>query len=120
MEDKELKKLFKKFKFLKKKTLPEGIKCEAGWNTIINNMLQSISDSNPPDTFIITKIFSKISKLNVYTSGGNNTTRFAIEEAIELSEDTCEFCGNLKELQMCEKCKDPEPVVETAVPTATP
>ena len=52
-----------------------------------------------PAGFLITKVYSKYGKLNVHAKGGNNTTRFIIEAAVEQSENTCEGCGKDKELQ---------------------
>jgi hypothetical protein len=124
MIEKDLKKLFKKYKFLKKKTLPDGVQCGTGWNSIITNMFQALADTNPPDNFVVTKVFSKVDTLRVQTTGGNNSTRFVIDEAIEQSEETCEACGNLKELQKCDKCIEPpevqDPTAAMAAVTATP
>jgi len=116
MEAKELKKLLKKFKFfLKKKTLPNGIECGSGWDIIVTDLFQSLSEMNLPSDFEVTKVFSKMDLLRVYTIKGNNTTRFAIDAAVERSGEVCEACGNEKTLQQCDKCKDPEPVVENDI-----
>ena len=105
MEKKIEAKLYKKFKFLKKKILPK-IECENGWANILQNLFQNIYDSNPSKDFIVTKVFEKCGDLKVYTKGGNNTTRFAIDAAIEFAADTCQYCGSNKELQQCDKCKE--------------
>jgi hypothetical protein len=47
--------LIKKYKFLKKKNLPDGIECSEGWLGILINMFQTISDNNPPEDFVFTK-----------------------------------------------------------------
>ena len=115
MIEKELKKLFKKFGFLKKKTLPNGIECGAGWDIIVKDLFQTLADTNPPSDFAVIKVFSKLDELRVHTVKGNNNTRFAIDAAVERSSEVCEFCGNEKTLQQCDKCKDPEPVVENDI-----
>lgn len=115
MEQKQLNKLMKKFKFLKKKTLPSGIECGNGWNNILTELFQEIADSNPPSDFVVIRVFSKLDELRVHTKGGNNTTRFAIDNAVEKSSEICEECGNNKDLQQCNKCNDGPPVVENDI-----
>jgi len=115
MEEKNVKKLVKKYKFLKKKTLPNGVECGIGWDTIVNNLCKELNDANLPEDFIITKIFTKMDELKLHTKGGNNSTRFIIDAASEKSADVCESCGNGKELHMCDKCKEPDPYIENDI-----
>lgn len=107
MDEKLAKKLFKKFKFLKKKEI-KTIDIKDGWANIVSDMCQKLSAFNLPKDFAVIKIFSKIDELKVYTKCGVNGTRFIIDEAVEQSVMVCEDCGNNKELQMCTKCKDAE------------
>ena len=119
MDDKAMKRLYKQFKFLRKKTLPEGIQIEAGWDKIVTDLFQTLNSLPPPFDFVVTKVFNRHGKLQVWTANGCNSTRFAIEAAVEASEVTCEYCGNEIELGLCEKCKYVEPVEVVDTTTAT-
>jgi hypothetical protein len=113
MNDQKARKLFLKYKlFLKKKELPAGFECENGWYNILENLFKEILQAGAPAGFIFTKIANKYGELKIHTKNGNNTTRFAIEAAIEIAYDTCDNCGNNKELQKCIKCADPIIVVD--------
>ena len=117
MNDKNTKKIFLKFKTLmKKKEMKAGIECGDGWNQIISDMCSALVASNPPAGFKITRIFDRFDELKVFTVGGVNSTRFIIEAASELSTATCGACGNLRELQQCEKCKEKDDGSSTYVP----
>jgi len=111
MDTKLSNRLFKKFKFLRKKELADGFECGDGWYTIIDNMCCELRahKMTKPD-FVITKIYDKYGDLMVHSKNGNNATRSIIDGAIELSMEICDECGNDKDLEQCEKCT--VPVVE--------
>jgi hypothetical protein len=129
MNEKNTKKLFNKFKaFLKKKELKNGFECGDGWFQILFDMCTKLAEVGPPE-FKVTRVFEKFDELKVFTTGGVNGTRFVIESAQELASETCSGCGNLKELQQCEKCKEkddgsstyvPDIAAAIALPTAAP
>ena len=119
MDEKAMKRLFKQYTFLKRKTLPEGIEVGAGWEPIVTELFQTLSDLPPPASFVVTKVFNRHGKLQVWTTGGCNSTRLAIEAAVDRSEEICEACGNPVELGKCDKCKEEEYVEPEATVDAT-
>jgi hypothetical protein len=104
MDNKLENRLYKKYKFLKKKIMPE-INCEDGWYPLINDMCNQLKNSDQlPEDFVITKIFDKFGDMMVYSKKGNNTTRFIIESACDESMSICDACGNNKDEELCPKC----------------
>lgn len=101
------KRLIKKFKFLKKKSLPNGFEFEDGWYQIFHDLCKTIDKCNPPDDFVVTKAFEKHGRLHVYTVFGNIKTRSAISDFEEAFYETCDRCGNNKNLEQCDKCTVP-------------
>lgn len=117
MNDKNTKKLFSKFKTLmKKKELKSGFECGDGWFGILCDLFEKINTLPPPSGFKITKVFDRFGELKVHTQSGNNSTRFLIEEAAEVSALVCDACGNPREAQQCEKCKEKDDGSSTYVP----
>ena len=105
MDQKHIKKLFKEFRFFKKKTLPNGFGCGDGWFNIIYGMSQNlINFENLSDTFVITSVIEKYGDLEVWSKGGNNTTRSIIDNAKEEANLICDACGNNKDDGLCAKC----------------
>ena len=105
--DKKLEnKLYRKFKFLKKKLMP-NIDCGDGWYEIIHNMCVKLDDIEKPDEFVITKIYDRYGDMDVHSKFGNNATRFAIEDFKDESTKICNACGNDKDLEKCDKCTVP-------------
>lgn len=116
MNDDNTRKLFKRFKFLNKKNMPEGFQCGDGWYTLIYNMCKELKDADPPDNFYITHIGEKYNELDVHTKNGVMRTRVVIDDFNTASLDICDNCGNDRDLEMCDKCTvpvieypDPEP-----------
>ncbi len=100
--------LFKKFKFLRKKEMPDGFGCGDGWYNIIHDMCCGLRDNKMlRDTFVITKVYDKYGDMSVHSKNGNNATRAIIDEAIELSVELCDDCGKEKDLEQCGKCTVP-------------
>ena len=104
MESKVANRLFKAYRFLKKKEIGE-VKAGSGWDGLITEMCSNLSTLELPMDFVVTHISNRHEKLEVHTSKGNNQTRSVIMAAQEIAEDTCDACGNLIELDMCPKCK---------------
>ena len=108
MDTKLSNRLFKKYKFLRKKEMPNGFMCGDGWFKIIDGMCKELSSAYLlPDVFVITKVYDKHGNMAVHSRGGNNVTRMIIEDTCELTEEICDACGNQKDLEQCPKCTVP-------------
>ena len=108
MDTKLSNRLFKKYKFLRKKELAGGFECGDGWYQIIDDMCKELRASSMlRDDFVITKVFDKYGDMYVHSRNGNNATRSIIEDAIELSMEICDACGQNKDLESCPKCTIP-------------
>jgi len=107
MNDNNTRKLYKQFKFLNKKTLPDGFECEDGWYALVYNMCKELKECAPLD-FVITRVMNKYGELEVHTKNGNMPTRIVLSAYRSDSMDICDRCGNDKELQSCDKCTVPE------------
>lgn len=100
-------KLFKKFKFLNKKTL-SSISCGDGWYKLVYDMCKELKSINPPDDFYITHLAERYGELDVHTVNGVMRTRAVIDEYNTLSVNLCDECGFDRDLQKCDKCTEPE------------
>ena len=117
MNEQNTKKLFNKFKtFLKKKNLKAGFECSDGWYNILFDAFTGIANTDTPENFKVIKVFDHWGELKIHTIGGNCATRACIDEAIELADEVCQFCGNNKDLQQCDKCKDTDSGIGTYTP----
>ena len=108
MNEENNKKIFKRFKFLNKKIMPDGVKCGDGWYKLVYDMCKELKDAEPPKDFVITDIYEKCGELRVHTKNGVMKTRVIIDEYNTLSLESCDECGKDKDLQSCEKCTVPE------------
>ena len=97
-------KLFKKYKFLKKKEMPSGFQCGNGWVSILEDMFKGIQDVNPPEDFVITLVEERYGALKIHSKNGNNRTRMVIEDAQDIAVNLCDECGNDKDKEQCPKC----------------
>lgn len=107
METKLSNRLFKKYKFLKKKEMPAGFGCGDGWFSTLEDMFKTIQSIPPPEDFVVTLVEERYGHLKVYTKNGNNRTRIAVEDAQEIAYELCDKCGGLKEDEGCDKCTQP-------------
>lgn len=99
--------LYKKFKFLKRKVM-SSIDCGDGWYPIIDSMCAELKAlATLPDDFVITKVFNKFGDMKVFSRNGNNGTRAIIERAFDKSMEICDSCGNDKDQEQCPKCTVP-------------
>lgn len=99
-------KLYRKYKFLRKKEMPT-INCGDGWYELVNNMCSALQKEDPPKDFVITAIYEKCGELRVHSKNGAMKTRVIIDEYNTVSLDTCDECGQDKDLESCSKCKVP-------------
>ncbi|KKM65212.1 hypothetical protein LCGC14_1493630, partial [marine sediment metagenome] len=105
MDTKFSNRLFKKFKFLRKKEMPNGFGCGNGWYTIIDDMCCELRDNKMlRDNFVITRVYDKYGDLSVHSKNGNNATRSIIDRAIDISMEICDECGFEKDMEKCVKC----------------
>ena len=108
MDTKLSNRLFKKYKFLRKKEMPSGFECGDGWYQIIDDMCKELRGCHMlKDDFVVTRVYDKYGDMAVHSRNGNNATRCIIEDAMELSEEICDACGQNKELESCPKCTIP-------------
>lgn len=105
-EDNE-RKLFKRYKFLNKKSL-DSIDCGDGWYKLIYDMCKELKVANLPANFVVTRIMEKYGDLEVHTKNGTMQTRVIIDKYNTLSMELCDECGQDKDLQSCDKCTIPE------------
>ena len=61
----------------------------------IFDMCEKLDKEDKSSDFMITHVASRLSKLDVFSKGGNCATRIIIEESTEEASDHCEKCGNL-------------------------
>jgi len=108
MNDENTKKLFKRYKFLNKKTLPDGFECGDGWYKLVYDMCKELKSVSPPADFVVTKIAERYGDLEVHTKNGTMQTRVIIDEYNTQSMEICDECGKDKDLQSCDKCTVPE------------
>jgi hypothetical protein len=107
MNTDNIRKIYKRFRFLNKNIMP-SIDCGDGWYTLLYNMCKDLKSVNPPNEFMITKIAEKYGDLEVHTKNGNMRTRVILDQYSTKSMEICDECGNAKDLEMCDKCKVPE------------
>lgn len=105
MDKKNTGKLFKQYKFLNKKNMPDEFECEDGWAKLITNMCKELKALPPPDDFYVTKIANYFGELQVHTKHGNLQTRLIIDEYNTQSMEVCDRCGKDPELESCDKCE---------------
>lgn len=92
-----------------------GFCCGDGWYDIINRLCTEISnqvDSGTMPPVVARQVKEKFGSLRFYFRGGNNETRRLIELARLESEQTCEQCGRLDDINhlraargLCSRCK---------------
>jgi len=70
-----------------------GFQIPKGWNTLLENLFEEISKTNPPDEFMILQIKSKFGGLRFYVYGSTNEIDEIIQKYEEKSFSTCEICG---------------------------
>lgn len=107
MDDNNTKKLFKQYKFLNKKTLPDGFECGDGWYKLVYDMCKEIKAINPPAEFVVTRVINKYEGLEIHTKNGTMRTRVVLDQYNTLSMDICDACGNERDLEKCDKCTVP-------------
>jgi len=113
MNDANTKKLYKQYKFLNKKTLPNDFECGDGWYKLVYDMCKELKPAVPSD-FIITKVAEKYGDLEIHSKNGTMQTRVILDEYNTQSMELCDACGNEKDLEQCDKCT--VPVIEYSDP----
>jgi len=98
-----------------------GFECDKGWYSLIDNFckeLKKLIESKYPEyktgelQFEIIQVKEKYGRLCIYTNFSNDDIDRLIEKYEELSQVTCEMCGNRGKLRkykgwyktLCDKC----------------